>query len=90
MTTIDKELNEIISKIDDEPIYSEAVFEYCESQEDRKRLLDFIKTGHNDRKEVLLMATQIGIESGNVEGELIDTDDFGTFITTELRNARQD
>lgn len=72
MTTIDKELNEKISKIDDEPIYAEAVFEYCESQEDRKRLLDFIKTGHDERKEVLLMATQIGIESGNVEGELIE------------------
>lgn len=72
MTIIDKELGELISKIDDEPIYAEAVFEFCESQEDRKRLLDFIKSGHDERKEVLLMATQIGIESETVEGELID------------------
>lgn len=49
--------------------FVDFIFNYCESQEDRKRLLDYIQSGHTDRKEVLLMASQIGIESGTVEGE---------------------
>ena len=71
-TATDYEMNKVLRKIRDEDSFVEFIFDYCESQEDRKRLLDFIKSGHDDRKEVLLMASQIGIESGTVEGELID------------------
>lgn len=71
-TKTDTELNTVLRSINDEDIFLRGIFLYCESQEDRKRLLQYIKDGHNDRKEVILMATQIGIESGNVEGELIE------------------
>lgn len=71
-TQVDQELHNRLQKIDDGNTYNKAIFLYCESQKDREKLLDFIKSGHDDRKEVLLMASQIGIESGNVEGELID------------------
>ena len=71
-TEIDKKLLDEIIKIKAEDSYINGIFLFCESQSDRKRLLDFILSGHNERKEVLLMASQIGIESGTVEGELID------------------
>ena len=71
-TEVDTELRDKVSNICNRDTYVKAIFLYCESQEDRKRLLDFIKADHDDRKEVLLMASQIGIESGTVEGELID------------------
>ncbi len=73
-TTTDRELHSLLRKIKDDDFFVEFIFDYCESQEDRKRLLDFIKSGHDERKEVLFMASQIGIESGNVEGELIYDD----------------
>lgn len=69
---IEQELRRILPQIDDDALFSKAILLYCESYEDRKRLLDYINSGHYERKEVLLMASQIGIESGNVEGELID------------------
>lgn len=72
MTDIDKELSDKLHDICDESIYTKGIFLYCESQEDREKLLAYINSGHDERKEVLLMASQIGIESGNVEGELID------------------
>ena len=72
VTELDKELYDILQTIDDEEIYSEGVFEFCESQEDRAKLLEYIKDGHFDRIDVLDMATMIGIESGTVEGELIE------------------
>lgn len=66
------ELNSILRSIKDDDFFLEFIFDYCESTKDRERLLDYIRSGHADRKEVLLMASQIGIESGNVEGELIE------------------
>ncbi len=74
-TKLDKELYKKILEIDDEEIYIEAVFLYCESQRDRKRLLKYIEEGNTERKAVLLMASQIGIENGTVEGELIDDEE---------------
>ena len=71
-TKVDKELHEKIEQIDNENIYAKAIFEYCESQKDRKRLLTYINEGNTDRRDVLLMASQIGIENGTVEGELVD------------------
>ena len=71
-TETDKELYKRLIKIDNREIYSRGIFEYCESQEDREKLLAFIKYGHTDRVEVLLMANQLGIESGTVEGEFED------------------
>ena len=71
-TEVDKELNALLRKIKDDNFFVQFIFDYCESQDDRKRLLEFIKSGHDERKEVLLMASQIGIESGNVEGEFED------------------
>lgn len=71
-TKVDKELHEKLLEIDDRKTYIKAVFLYCESQKDRRKLLAYINSGHDERKEVLLMASQIGIESGNVEGELIE------------------
>lgn len=70
-TEIDTELIRLLRTIKDDDFFITFILDYCESQEDRKRLLAYINSGHNDRKEVLLMASQIGIESGNVEGELI-------------------
>ena len=72
MTEIDKELEKEILKIDKEHNFLEFIFNYCESQEDRKKLLLFIKAGNTVRSQVCLMASQIGIESGNVEGELVE------------------
>ena len=69
---VDNELNALLRKIKDDDFFVQFIFDYCESQDDRKRLLEFIKSGHDERKEVLLMASQIGIESGNVEGEFED------------------
>ncbi len=74
-TKLDKELYEKILEIDDGETYLEAVFLYCESQKDRKRLLKYIEEGNTERKAVLLMASQIGIESGVVEGELLDDEE---------------
>lgn len=73
-TDVDTELYEILISICDEDIFMKGIFLYCESQNDRKRLTEYIKTGHYDRKEVILMASQIGIESGNVEGKLIEAE----------------
>jgi hypothetical protein len=69
-TDIDKALNDELLKIKDSSKFVNFIFNYCESQEDRKKLLSYILNGNNDRKDVLLMASQIGIESGTVEGEL--------------------
>lgn len=69
-TDIDKSLHDELIKIKDSKSFVSIIFNYCESQEDRKKLLSYILNGNNDRKEVLLMASQIGIESGTVEGEL--------------------
>ena len=71
-TKTDKKLEGELRKIRDNTSFVEFIFDYCETQEDRLKLLSFILSGHNERKEVLLMASQIGIESGNVEGELED------------------
>ena len=69
-TDIDKSLHDELIKIKDSKKFVNFIFNYCESQEDRNKLLSFILQGNNDRKDVLLMASQIGIESGTVEGEL--------------------
>ena len=69
-TDIDKKLYDELIKIKDSSKFVNFIFNYCETQEDRSKLLSFILQGNNDRKEVLLMASQIGIESGTVEGEL--------------------
>ena len=71
-TKLDKELHEKLLEIDDRETYIKAIFLYCENQRDRRKLLAYIDSGHTERKEVLLMASQIGIESGNVEGELVE------------------
>lgn len=70
ITDTDKSLYDELIKIKDSEKFVNFIFIYCESQGDRKKLLSFILNGNNDRKEVLLMASQIGIESGTVEGEL--------------------
>ena len=69
-TTIDNALYNELIKIKDSDKFASFIFNYCESQEDRQKLLAYILDGNNDRKEVLLMASQIGIESGTVDGEL--------------------
>ena len=69
-TDVDKSLHSELVKIKDSRTFVNFVFNYCESQEDRKKMLSYILQGNNDRKEVLLMASQIGIESGTAEGEL--------------------
>lgn len=69
-TDIDKSLHEELIKIKNDEKFVKFIFNYCESQEDRNKLLSYILSGNNDRKQVLLMASQIGIESGTVEGEL--------------------
>ena len=72
-TIIDQELYDLLINIDDEDkLFIKGIFLYCESQEDREKLIEYIKNGHSDRKEVILMATMIGIEEGNVEGEIIE------------------
>lgn len=71
-TRLDKQLNEELLKIRDDVKFVGFIFNYCESQEDRQKLLSYILAGNNERKQVLLMASQIGIESGTVEGELED------------------
>lgn len=71
-TEIDKILLAELIKIRNEKSFCDFIFNYCESQSDRKRLLDYILYVSNDRKNVLLMASQIGIESGTVDGELED------------------
>lgn len=68
-TDIDKSLYDELIKIKNSKTFVDFVFNYCESQEDRKKILYYILSGNNDRKEVLLMASQIGIESGVAEGE---------------------
>ncbi len=73
-TSIDKKLHTKLREIEDDNLFVEGIFVYCESQEDRERLLTYIKDGHTDRIEILSMASQIGIESGIVEGELVDED----------------
>lgn len=74
-TTTDNELYNVLQNIKNDLFFIQFIFDYCENQQDRKRLLEYIYSGHNDRKEVLLMASQIGIESGTVEGELLDDED---------------
>jgi len=70
MTEIDKSLHAELIKINDSKKFVDFVFNYCESQSDREKLLEYILQGNNERKQVLLMASQLGIESGTVEGEL--------------------
>ena len=65
----------VLQNIKNDLFFIQFIFDYCENQQDRKRLLEYIYSGPNDRKEVLLMASQIGIESGTVEGELLDDED---------------
>lgn len=74
MENINIELEKELLKIRDDKGFVNFIFAYCESLSDRKKLLDFIKNVSNDRIEVLLMASQIGIESGTVIGELIEDD----------------
>lgn len=69
-TSIDRLLHDELLKIKDDEKFVRFIFNYCETQNDRNRLLMYIQRGNNDRKQVLLMASQIGIESGTVEGEL--------------------
>ena len=69
-TPIDQILYEELIKIKDDEKFVGFIFNYCESQDDRSKLLAFILNGNNERKQVLLMASQIGIESGTVEGGL--------------------
>lgn len=69
-TDIDKALHDELTKIKDSKQFVNFIFNYCETQEEREKLLTYIRNVSNDRKEVLLMASQIGIESGTVEGEL--------------------
>ena len=71
-TELDKTLENELTKIRPEKGFIRFVFNYCETQEERERLLLFIQSGHNERKEVLLMASQIAIEAGTSEGELIE------------------
>ena len=71
-TKTDIELHHLLRNNKNDNFFVEFIFDYCESQQDRERLLGYIKSGHSERKEVLLMASQIGIESGTVEGELVD------------------
>lgn len=72
VTETDRSLYDELNKIKDSDRFADFIFNYCESQEDRERLLSFILDGNVERKQVLLMASQIGIESGTVEGELED------------------
>lgn len=74
MENINFELEKELKKIKDDDSFVRFIFAYCASLQDRERLLEFIRNVTNDRIEVLLMAQQIGIESGNVEGEFIDED----------------
>ena len=69
-TDIDNKLHSKLLEIDEEQDFLDFVFDYCESQEDREKILTYINAGHDDRIEVLLMASQISIENGNSEGEL--------------------
>lgn len=69
-TDVDKALYDELVKIRDNKTFASFIFNYCDSQEDRKKMLSYILQGNNDRKEVLLMASQIGIENGTAEGEL--------------------
>ena len=71
-TKLDKELYNKLAGISDREDFSEFVFDYCESQADRKKILAYINEGNDDRIKVLLMASQISIENGNSEGELIE------------------
>lgn len=71
-TEIDKKLYAELMNIRTEKTFINLIFNYCDSQESRMRLLNFIENTSNDRIQVLLMASQIGIESGTVEGELED------------------
>ncbi len=69
-TKIDELLQNELLKIKNDKKFIDFIYNYCESQDDRNRLLNYILNESNDRKDVLLMASQIGIESGTVEGEL--------------------
>lgn len=67
---IDKLLQEELLKIKNHKKFVVFIFNYCELKADKEKLLSYILSGHHERKQVLLMASQIGIESGSVEGEL--------------------
>ena len=71
-TALDMQLKEELLTIKDDAKFVNFIFNYCESQRDRQKLLSYILAGNRERKQVLLMASQIGIESGTVEGELED------------------
>ena len=71
-TELDIVLEEELKKIRSESSFISFIFNYCETQDERKRLLEYIQSGHNERKEVLLMASQIAIEDGTSEGELVE------------------
>lgn len=71
-TKLDKELYSKLVSISDREDFLEFVYDYCESQADRKKILAYVNEGNNDRIKVLLMASQISIENGNSEGELIE------------------
>lgn len=71
-TALDIQLKDELLTIKDDAKFVNFIFNYCESQSDREQLLSYILAGNRERKQVLLMASQIGIESGTVEGELED------------------
>lgn len=71
-TQLDRELHSLLLKIDNDEMFTKGTFLRCRSQEDRLRLFEFIREGHTNRKEIIFMAGQIGIESGTTEGEFIE------------------
>lgn len=71
-TNTDRLLQDALLNIKDSKSFVSFVFNYCETQEDRKKMLSYIRNGNDDRKQVLLMASKIAIENGTSEGELED------------------
>ncbi len=57
ITEIDKLFRDELLKIKNEKSFVDFIFNYCEAQEDRDKLLYYIRNVCNDRKKVLLMAS---------------------------------
>lgn len=71
-TRVEERLREFLSTIANDDREIGHILDFCGGPDGWQRLLEFIEDGHTDRVEVMLMSSQIGIESGVVEGELVE------------------
>ena len=73
-TIIDKELMKALRETNSTESDIKGIFCFCGDQVERQKLLEYIQEGHHERKEIMLMSSQIALENGHAEGDLTEED----------------